>query len=254
MKRLVGIIFIIGMIGCKKEKETDAWCEGFLNQYYQYASFYSDPLEDLNKCNAILKWDNSQVVFEKKKKIPGGIVFSHEIPLFPTHKYTLEIISENFGKSSGSIFLPESLIITYPHSYDTLPIGDVEIKWQAKNADFYDLFIHIDAYDSSGWISHEWFDTIITTTSFKISSSHFKVPGALYYGVGVYAYSYSGDPYHANMKGDFKGYLFGEGPEDYVYFHVGKPLNLTYKISPRFPKFEERIEKIRKIIERVKKG
>jgi len=68
MKRLDIYIFIIGMIGCKKEKETDAWCEGFLNQNYQYAFFSSDPVEDLNKCNAILKWDNSQVVFEKKEK------------------------------------------------------------------------------------------------------------------------------------------------------------------------------------------
>lgn len=260
MKKIICVVGIMILFwGCTKTKEkkvpVNAWCEGFLNSWgWQQAFLISDPVEDLNKCNASLKWDGNQQIFKRKERHPDGVYFTDTTIICTlATQYTLEISSQTFGKSSGSVFIPESTLITEPDWGDTLPIGNVQVTWTpSSNTDFYSLSIYIDAYDSFGlWISSQEIDTFLTTTSFTISSSHFQVPDAEYYYVDMNVFPYSGDLYSANMSGDFKGFLFGEGQGDWTSFYVGTPVVLKFSSSSKIPSFRERIEKIRKTIKRV---
>lgn len=258
---IIGVILILS--GCVREKKkivevekpVNAWVMGFITIYpWQYAYLISDPVEDPAKCDAILKWGQNQKIFEIKDKILTGIEFWDTlISCNPNTQYTLEINSQTFGKSSGNVIIPSGTQIVNPDWEDTLPIGNVQISWTtAQNATFYCLYISIDAYDETGeWIDDEYIDTFITSTSFTIPSSYFQVEGAAYYIVYCDVFPYSGKLYEANMSGNFKGYLFGEGEGDWIYFYVGTPVVSAPLKTHEKPTVEQRIHKLRDIVERL---
>ena len=260
MKQLTSILVIIMfiMVGCVREVEKEvekivnAWCLGFLITYsWQEAYLFSDPIEDIGECDAILKWDGNQTVFEDKGRAPWFAYFlDTTISCTPGIQYTLEITSESFGKSSGSVTIPEHADIIAPEDGDTLPMGDVEILWrQSANADFYGLWIDIEYFNSAGgWLGEKDIDTFVTDTSFTILAYNFQFPEAVYCHVSVGVFPYSGSLYEANMAGDFKGHLVGESCADYSYFYVGTPVLLSLSKCYEMPTVEERIEKIKKFI------
>lgn len=267
MKKIICVVGVIILFwGCTKTKEkivevekpvpVDAWAIAWLTWYsYQDVYLYSDPIEDTDKCDVTLKWGINQVNFEKKRKYPDYLyLWCDTIQCESGTFYTLELSSQTFGRCSGNIKFPEEALITQPNYEDTLPIGDVEIKWSSENASFYAIWINISAYDSIGHlISVQYVDTFLTTNTYIIDSSHFDIPNAVYYQVDMEVIPYSGSLYHANMSGDFKGYLFGEGEWDEIFFYVGAPVGISTSALSSKPSFlkpptYQRIQKIRKII------
>lgn len=198
-----------------------------LEEFFSLVELTSDPMPDINSFNATKEWDGNSITFLERYITSGKVKLYDFTGNTLGTTYTVKVTS-NLGNAEGSITLPESISITQPSYKDTVPIGDVTMSWSSTGADWYGLHFYIYACDSFGYqVNWEDLDTLITTTTLFIPSSHFNVTGAVYYYVSGSIYANAGPPpipgTSGNMTGTLKGFLVGFGDNESIYFYVGTP-------------------------------
>uniref|UniRef100_A0A7C2K5L0 Uncharacterized protein n=1 Tax=candidate division WOR-3 bacterium TaxID=2052148 RepID=A0A7C2K5L0_UNCW3 len=239
---LMAIMFSVSTvtnIGCTVKTDTlfvhdttnlGACFAAFINENYQAAFLFSDPMADLSSSDVKIRWGSNTHTFSRKGYGEGpAIQFSDTLLLSIGVTYTVSLFS-NLGGCEGNCIIPDTCQITHPSDNDTLRLGwNVLVSWnRAQNANFYYIYYGFGAYDSAGyWIEYISGNTFALDTTCTIPASFFNVPGAAYYQGGVYVYPYYGPIPQAgatgNMQGFVKGFLYAEGEEGWVYFYVGTP-------------------------------
>ncbi|MCK4233326.1 hypothetical protein KAX75_02790 [candidate division WOR-3 bacterium] len=215
---------------------------------FSLVELISDPMPDINSVNATKEWDGNSITFPDKFIASGKVTFYEYTVNTLGTTYTVKVTS-NIGNAEGSITLPDSISITQPSYKDTVPIGDVTMSWSStEGADWYGLYINIHACDSFGYqVNWENLDTLMTTTTLFIPSSHFNVSGAVYYHVTGAIYANAGPPpipgTSGNMTGTLKGILVGYGDIGFIDFYVGTPTIISgYQQRKRSISTEERMD------------
>jgi hypothetical protein len=193
------------------------------------------PTPDIEQTTVNIEWANEARSFQDKTVWPGmvSLEWYPEETWWHHHRFldtTITVaVQSDVGHSTGDIQLPDSVVMTTPSQFDTVPIGDVICRWKSTaRAEWYSIEYGITAIDSTGsGFDFSYGESFSLTNSFVLDDTTWNQSGATAYFVHLICYPFSGPSPHAgntgNMNGTIRGFLIGEGKSHSVMFYVGKP-------------------------------
>ncbi|MBI5806255.1 hypothetical protein HZA73_09435 [candidate division TA06 bacterium] len=183
----------------------------------QNAVLYSDPITDPSNTTVTMIWGSHNQMLLSNISNGQMNFYSDSGHYFGDTTITIKITSDS-DTGIGCIQVPSGTSLLTPAEHDTLPIDSVKCIWtKAERADWYKIYSHSYALDSSGcWAGTiRNIDTFLFDTTFTIPLSYFSVPNAIYYQIQLMVEPYAGPQMipnsEGNISGDIKGFLYGIG-------------------------------------------